>query len=160
MYTLKEIERFWSKVDKERSQIFYNGTRCWEWVGAKDGKGYGELTILQKRKSSHRFAYELTFGELPAKTEVCHYCDNPVCCNPEHFWAGTHQENMADMVYKKRTISRELHWNAKLSESQISDIRRRYKPFGIGGESAYRLAKEFGVTKSHISNIVKGKVWK
>jgi hypothetical protein len=34
--TQSDIDRFWGKVDKEKSTTFYNGTRCWEWTLAKE----------------------------------------------------------------------------------------------------------------------------
>lgn len=160
VYTPKQIERFWSHVDKENSNTFYNGTRCWEWALSCDRYGYGQVTIGNKHQTCHQVAYKMTHGEIPKGFGVLHYCDNPICCNPAHFRVGTHQENMADMVHKERAKSKEKHWNSRLSESQVLEIRKRYAPLGVGGESAYRLAKVFGVTKTHISNIVKNKAWK
>jgi hypothetical protein len=57
---------------------------------------------------AHRVAWLLTHGSLPlwtdAGTSLCvlHRCDNPPCCNPDHLWLGTHQDNMDDMRRKAR----------------------------------------------------------
>jgi hypothetical protein len=160
MYTSKEIERFWSKIDKERSQIFYNGTRCWEWTGAPTHNGYGRFPLRSGTIRAHRVAYELDYGDIPDGLFVLHHCDNRLCCHPLHLFLGTQQNNMDDMAEKGRSTAGEKHANHKLTDSQVAEIRRSYGFWGKGGETSTALAKEFGVNQTQISSIVGGKTWK
>lgn len=94
------MERFWAKVKK--------GSGCWIWTGARTTSGYGFFNLprngLPKRVvKAHRYAWTLAQGAIPDGMFVCHSCDVPLCCNPEHLWLGTHDENMRDMVRKGRT---------------------------------------------------------
>jgi hypothetical protein len=41
-------------------------------------------------------------GDIAPEQEVCHTCDISGCCNENHMWAGTHQENMEDCKEKDR----------------------------------------------------------
>ena len=45
---------------------------------------------------AHRMAWILANGEIPEGKYVCHHCDNPPCCNPDHLYIGTQVENMRD----------------------------------------------------------------
>lgn len=76
-----------------------NPHHCWEWI-PETGRhewGYGMFTPYHgKRVTSHRFAYELTHGPIPAGMQINHKCNNPPCVNPDHLYAGTHQDNMDD----------------------------------------------------------------
>jgi len=62
---------------------------CWEWTGARDQNGYGNLRIAGLWYKAHRYAYELTHGPVPDGMKVCHRCNNPPCCRPDHLWLGT-----------------------------------------------------------------------
>ena len=46
-------DRFWTKVDKTYS----NG--CWQWIGAKQSEGYGEIGVDGRRVYAHRYSYML-----------------------------------------------------------------------------------------------------
>ena len=152
--TQKYIDRFWGNVDKERSNIFYNGTRCWEWVAGCTSTGYGQFLIQRKKYKPHRISYTLAFGGIPEGLFVLHHCDNPLCLNPSHLFLGTQKDNMNDKVSKGRQNRGESHYACKLTDKQVSEIRKRYGRHGIGGESGVELAKEFGVGKQAISDIV------
>jgi hypothetical protein len=85
---------------RERCAEDQNG--CWNWIGAT-ASGYGRFKQNGKLYSAHREMYSMTFGSdgMDGK-QVCHKCDNPKCCNPEHLFLGTRSENMLDCVRKGR----------------------------------------------------------
>lgn len=164
-YTPKDIERFWSKVDKEKSEIFYNGTRCWEWIGNCFPNDYGQISIggrFGKKHLAHRMSYELSVGEIAGRLLVLHRCDNRKCVRPEHLFLGSHHDNTVDMRQKgrqgdnrpKAPARGENHGMAKLTDEQVVNIRSRYGRRGVGGETLLALANEFGVKFQTISDIV------
>lgn len=87
----KSIDSFWSYVDK-------SGDGCWPWTAGYSGPGYGVF----HSKGTHRVAYELAYGEIPVGKLICHKCDNPACCRPDHLFVGTHKDNSQDMTKKGR----------------------------------------------------------
>ena len=78
--------RFWSYVEKTDG--------CWEWTGAKDGDGYGHLTIAGRVVGAHRFAYELLVGPIPEGLEIDHLCRNRACVKPADLEPVTRAENL------------------------------------------------------------------
>lgn len=130
---------------------------CWEWTGCSV-KGYGQVRVNGQRFLVHRLMYELHNGPIPDGTELCHACDNKLCCNPAHLEAGSHARNMADAATRKLIPKRqgEAAPNARLSLEDILDIRERR----INGETVSSISSEYGVHSSHIYRICKKEAWK
>lgn len=93
--TLSTAERLWSRVVDQP-----NG--CREFTGCLNRWGYGKISFNGRPIGAHRMAWILTNGPIPDGASVCHRCDNPPCCNPEHLFLGTQDDNMADMNTKGR----------------------------------------------------------
>lgn len=88
-------ERFWRLVDKTGD--------CWEWKGRKDEGGYGiSIGKNPPERRAHRLAAYFMYGPIPDGCLVCHHCDNPPCCNPDHLFLGTHGDNQRDAWAKGR----------------------------------------------------------
>jgi hypothetical protein len=137
--------KFWSRVDVR------GPSKCWEWTGPTDPKGYGRLGA---GKLAHRIAWVEANGPIPPLPAgqrtwaVMHTCDNPPCVNPAHLVLGTIKENNQDMARKGRWGERKLpvgedHGNAKLTDEQVIAIRQ-------STQSNTELAELYGVTNGTI----------
>ena len=111
--TPTQVERFWARVDRRGSD------ECWPWAGPRRPKGYGLTDVFGRTAQTHRIAYLLAMGHIPAGLFVCHRCDNPPCCNPAHLFVGSPKDNTWDMRRKGRGNA------ARLSPGDIQAIRNR-----------------------------------
>lgn len=128
--------RFWAGVDRS------NPDGCWPWTRAiRNSAGHGGVWDGTRWTHAHRVAYTLSNGPIPPGMEVCHRCDNPPCCRPDHLFLGSHRENMDDMVTKRRKkrISVEVEQRAVtlIGEGQTYD--QVVAALGIGRSTLKRI---------------------
>jgi len=151
MQKINGLSDLMAKVEKQE-----NG--CWLFMGHLDSRGYGCFSA-EGFIRAHRYSYFKHNGPIPDGLHVLHKCDVRNCVNPEHLFLGTHADNMADMGKKGRTGVRigEEHHKAKLTETQVVEIRKRYVPRKV---TLKFLAEQYGVTHAMIGYIVRGANWK
>ena len=153
-------------------------TGCRFWNGAKRG-GYGRLWNGEAQEDTHRMAYRVFKGPIPAGKCVCHTCDEPSCVEPSHLWLGTMAENMADRDAKGRgggwknkgrkrpgTGARgSNHPKAKLTHAEALMIQRYHRnpPEQFqkyrGLLNVCALARHLGVSDSLVRGVIAGRNW-
>ena len=173
-------DRFYSRF------VRGDGDECWLWMGAPTSSGYGVIKRKGKTLHAHRVSYELQVGPVPAGLCVCHHCDVRMCVRPDHLFLGTQKDNMQDAVSKGRMatgqdhgmnthpesrltgdrngthtkphrVARgEQHGSAKLSQSDIVDIRR----LAESGTSNKEIAMRYNICPQHAWRIVTKRRWK
>lgn len=151
-FTTGDVGRFWSKVDIQKLRD------CWNWLACIRA-GYGRFRIQNCLFNANRVAYYLDTGIDPKFLRVCHTCDNPLCCNPQHLWVGSDVDNAGDRDEKNRLIVPRLPGSlnpaAKFTETQVKQIRQQVK----NGQRISTLAHHYGVADSTIYNIINRKTW-
>lgn len=92
---------------------------------------------------AHRVRYEATFGKLEDGMVPDHLCKHRPCCNPAHMEAVT------------IAVNNRRGYRTKLTAEQVLHIRT----LAAAGMKQKELCERFGMSQSHISNIIRGNYW-
>ena len=90
----RTIARIFSKISID------SVTGCWNWIGAQNTYGYGQIWYQGKDALTHRLLYAWTVEPLPrghgaSIPQLDHFiCDNRRCCNPCHVRLVSLAENV------------------------------------------------------------------
>jgi hypothetical protein len=131
---------------------------CWDWKSSKNDKEYQRMHIskLAPRIAIHIYSWKLYKGEIPEGMFVCHSCDNKRCANPDHLFLGTSDDNIQDMINKKRNVRGVSHGMAKLDDDKVKEIRKLLEI----GVSLVKTANKFNVSKKTVFRIKHKTHWK
>lgn len=151
-------------TEEQRSKVFWNRvfvglpSECWNWSGPIHKDGYGFSFWKGKVMGAHRISFGLSnsFDEIEGRL-VCHSCDNRACCNPDHLFIGSTQDNTADRHLKGRTAFGTKIATHKLTLDQVAEVRAM---FSTGLYTKADIARKFYVTRQTILAIVTGRTWR
>lgn len=144
----KDITRFMSYVRKDPD------TKAWLWIGGVSGSGYGAFWLNGRTVSAHRVSYHIAHGAIPKGMFVCHKFEGlgRHNINPEHLFAGTMADNMADASKKGRMSPGQINCSSKLTEKQAIEI--------FNDTRSYReIEKDYPVSNVIVSKIKRGELW-
>jgi len=159
----ERVKAFWGKVDKRGPD------ECWNWLGGKDRKGYGQFGVRGFTAKAHRVSWELLRSDIPKGLMVLHKCNNPSCVNPNHLHLGNNSDNMIDRTesgysHKKamadhgtligRTYIRDITKTSQPPDRKLSkkDIAQIHELLNTGLEQ-WIIAEMFEVSDSTISRV-------
>lgn len=159
-----------ASLDELLAEKLIEANGCLNYGGYRNADGYGRVNRGGKALAAHRYLWILMFGQIAPGLVVCHRCDNPACCNPDHLFVGTQADNVADMISKGRDYHPPLtnpyrsygeeNNKAKLTEEQVRWIKANHKPGRMSPTGCPQIAKLFGVDRNTVLAIVTGKTWK
>lgn len=120
-------------------------------------KGYGEFMRCKGDKTkAHRMAWELTHGEIPNGTLICHKCDVRQCVNPDHLFLGNDLINKHDSMNKGRHAFGEKCGRSKLNADKVMQIRALDKT----GLIRLKIASMFGISGRQVTSVCRRDSWK
>ena len=134
---------------------------CWEWRRSSrhSSGGYGIVNLEGRMQRTHVIVYECVRGRVGTSL-VCHTCDNPPCCNPDHLFLGDHEINAQDASGKGRLhrmhpeiVRGENNGHATLTEADVRFIHD-------SDDKLRSLADTYHVSPSHIQRIKTEQAWR
>jgi len=150
---------------------------CYFWAGRCTPNERGRFCVDGHEWMVARLVWLLARGSVPER--ILQTCQHPNCVRLEHLTPGTHRDCMLGGSASKRYVARlhpekwarkennahhlrpwlsqgERNGNAKLKVEDVRQIRALVR----GGASPRAVARQFKITQSNVSQIVRLKLWK
>lgn len=147
MYRVSNLGRVWKTAGK-RAGVMLGGT----------AKGYRLVLFrYEKRRRGftvHSLVAEAFIGPRPSGAQVRHLDGDKLNNAAYNLAWGTPVENSADRVLHGTALLGESNPRAKLSWSQVREIRSLVRI------SRHEIARRYGMGRTTISAILDGKSWK
>ncbi len=93
--------------------------------------------------------------DMRGEWDTRHTCNVRACVNPEHLLSGTRQDNALDRYEQGTAPVGERAPNARLTEQAVREVHRL-----ASSMTQIRIAEQFGVSSTTISNILNGVTWR
>ncbi len=94
--------------------------------------------------NAHRVAWIMTNGSIQStKILVLHKCDYKPCCNPNHLYLGSHEQNMTD------TLARSNERRGRTTKLKDGELWLLKKLFDAGVNRS-KIAKMFKMSRDNI----------
>ncbi len=142
------------------AHVNYDGDECLIWpFKARYRNGYPSVWFRDRLTGAHRVMCILANGEPPfEKAEAAHCCGKgrEACLHPKHLRWATSTENNKDKIRHGTHNAGEKNPQARLTWDQVKVIRQR----ASAGESHGRIALDYSVCRSAVSQIARGIIWK
>lgn len=155
---LSRCGRIWLYRDRRRFPL--RNPRWLELKGCADKDGHIVIGPLVDGKRTqlrlHVLVLETFVSPKPPGMMGCHRNDIPTDNRVSNLYWGTMKDNATDSVRNGRTFRGERCHAAKLTASQVQEIRRRY---ALGGISQQALGDQYGLPQETISAVVRRKSW-
>jgi hypothetical protein len=146
-YTVDILGNIYKKKDGSLVKQ-YIGFGSYLWVNLKKDKRYYTKAVAPLVLLSF-------IGEKPLNTECCHGRLGRCCNFLSNLSWKSHKENCSEDIIRDGTILRgKKNKKSKLTEEKVLQIRNLKE-----NKSYLELSKMFGVSKTHIRNIVKRNYW-
>lgn len=127
----------------------------------KSGSGYNQVVLSKSgstwNTSVHRLVAAAFIGVIPDGMDVCHNDGDKTNNLLSNIRIDTRKNNMADSVSHGTSPRGERNAGSVLTEAAVIDMRSKY---ATGLYKSCDLAKEFGVSKEHVSAVLVGNAWK
>lgn len=134
---------------------------CLDWKERKQSTHeYGYKTVKMRCKRTvvlvHRLVLAAFEGQQPEGMECCHNDGNPANNHIDNLRWDTKSANSLDRHQHGTGNRGERHNMVKLTESQVSEIRK------LASTGVYQdvIAQKFGIIQQTVSDIVRRKRWK
>lgn len=148
------LARVWENIDQDTTP-----DGCWLWTRPVNDSGYAQISSPEHGTIRvARWLLSQRIGRALTRSEVArHTCDVPRCCRPTHLIVGTRKDNARDAAERHRLPgnrkSRGHVPRQRLSDAQVVAIREQYAL----GRSSFAVADAFGISASHVRNLVTGR---